>query len=325
MISPVLTGRPKSCFKSQGPPVIILRMQKRVSKSWSLGVSGVLLVGLVFGGMITHSAMLHDVYAAQKADKDPEITVLAPGKKILFRRSELLKHKDLTQLEIDADPLFPGKKMHYEAVPVASLFAGIQIPEDATIQYVCSDGFAASLSRKLVLNQSSKGSIAYLAIEKEAEKWPRIDPTKSQTAGTYYLVWKNPKASSIPRESWPYSITGFEVKPSLRANYPAIFPDKSLPENHKVNRGLQAFMKNCFACHTINKQGAGSMGPDLNVPMNPTEYFKASALKIFIRNTQDVRHYPEDRMHPFPKEILSDVELTDLLSYLTYMAQHKVK
>ena len=46
----------------------------------------------------------------------------------------------------------------------------------------------------------------------------------------------------------------------------------------KVARGLKLFQKTCFACHTINGEEASKVGPDLNLPMNPTEYFKEGVL-----------------------------------------------
>jgi mono/diheme cytochrome c family protein len=237
------------------------------------------------------------VYAAEK--KEPELTVKSSARTMIFKRSELLARKDLTRLEMDYDPLFSGKKMVYQGVPVYALFEGVKIPEDATIQYVCADGFAASIPRKVILNRAAPGAVAFLAIEKDSEKWPRIEPGKPETAGPFYLVWKNPKGSGISREGWPYHVTGFEVKDSLRASYPAIFPDASLPEVHRVNRGYQVFVKNCFVCHTMNRQGDATIG-------------------------QSLRHYPGSRMHPFPKELVSDSELTDLISYLTHMSRRKV-
>jgi cytochrome c1 len=74
----------------------------------------------------------------------------------------------------------------------------------------------------------------------------------------------------------------------------------------------------------MNKSGTAEMGPDLNVPMNPTEYLTKTALRMQIRNPQSLRFFPKSRMSAFPAEVLSDKELDDLIAYLTHMAKRKI-
>jgi cytochrome c1 len=62
------------------------------------------------------------------------------------------------------------------------------------------------------------------------------------------------------------------------------------------------------------------MGPDLNLPHNPTEYFQPWALKAFIRNPGSIRDWPERKMQGFQKSSLSDSDLDAIIAYLTYMA-----
>jgi mono/diheme cytochrome c family protein len=38
------------------------------------------------------------------------------------------------------------------------------------------------------------------------------------------------------------------------------------------------FVTQCLVCHKLNGAGSADVGPDLNLPENPTEYFQASAL-----------------------------------------------
>jgi hypothetical protein len=66
------------------------------------------------------------------------------------------------------------------------------------------------------------------------------------------------------------------------------------------------------------------MGPDLNVPMNPVEYFHITALKTLIRDPQKLRHWPESKMKGFSKKEISDSDLNHLLSYLKYISKRKV-
>jgi len=79
----------------------------------------------------------------------------------------------------------------------------------------------------------------------------------------------------------------------------------------------------CFTCHAINQAGEASAGPDLNLPMNPTEYFTDTGLRALIRDPRSVRVWPEQRMPIFAKEDLSDEELWLILAYLRHMADRK--
>jgi cytochrome c1 len=90
-------------------------------------------------------------------------------------------------------------------------------------------------------------------------------------------------------------------------------------------QGFKVFKTNCFSCHTVNRQGNSKIGPDLNVPNNPTEYMHEKYLRIFIRNPQSLRHWPQDRMNGFPPAVINDKELDDLIAYLKYMSSRKVK
>ena len=74
----------------------------------------------------------------------------------------------------------------------------------------------------------------------------------------------------------------------------------------------------------MNGNGAASLGPDLNLPMNPTEYFTDKALAALIRDPATVRRWSGMSMPPFPASLISDSDLSDLIAYLGYMRTHKV-
>ena len=65
------------------------------------------------------------------------------------------------------------------------------------------------------------------------------------------------------------------------------------------------------------------MGPDLNLPMSPTEYFSAANLKKLIRNPQNLRSWPESQMVGFTSDAVSDTEISDLIAYLKWMASKR--
>ena len=261
----------------------------------------------------------------QKAE--PAITIKTPDKTIRLKTSELLSSKDLITWVVEKDPAYGGRKMTYQAVPIYSLFKGFDISKNqgAILQYQCLDGFSAGIPVDRILNSSRDKSIAYLAIEPE-KKWPRI-PGKSggQTPGPFYVIWSNPEASQINREEWPYQVIQFEVKKSLQQSYPNIFPASDPGESSPVRKGFKVFTQVCFNCHTLNLQGESHVGPDLNYPMNPTEYFKDGILQTFIRNPKSVREWPNAAMPPFPLDVVSDSELENLVQYLKHMSTRKVK
>jgi mono/diheme cytochrome c family protein len=259
-------------------------------------------------------------FRAAAAGVDPQLKLESVGKKMAFTRSALLARPDLKRIEVANDPSYPGRTMHYQAVPLAALFESLNVPIDAVIEFQCLDGFSAPISKDRILNSDPRRSIAYIAVESADSPWPAVK-SNGPSAGPFYLVWQHPELSAIAQEEWPFQLSALVVKGSLRANYPAIFPEAGA--SAAVERGFKLFTSNCFPCHTLNKNGPGAVGPDLNVPMNPTEYFVPAALRSLIRNPQSVRYFPRSNMSAFPEAILSDSELTDLITYLGYMAKHK--
>jgi len=265
-------------------------------------------------------------YGSANEKSEPQLAIKSLDRSVVFRRTELLSRKDAVTLQID-DPSYSGRKMTYTAVPVHALFEQVTVPESSMIQFQCLDGFSAPISKERLLNRSKVGAIAYLAIEKEGEQWPAVNPLSNspKTPAPFYIIWVNPKLSKIGREEWPYQLSGFEVKSSPQITYASLVPGKEFAEGHPVKRGFKIFTKNCFTCHTMNLQGEATLGPDLNIPMNPTEYFSTAALRTLIRNPQDLRNWPNSKMKGFSKEEIPDSDLDDLIVYLIHMTTKKVK
>jgi mono/diheme cytochrome c family protein len=65
------------------------------------------------------------------------------------------------------------------------------------------------------------------------------------------------------------------------------------------------------------------MGPDLNRPMNPTEYFQPAALRRYLRDPTSVRAWPEQKMPDFTPQQISDGEMAALIAYLEHMAARR--
>ena len=255
---------------------------------------------------------------------EPILKIRGVNQSVSYTRKELLARKDVTILETSEDPTYPGKKMSYRVVPMYALFDKINIPASATIQFECLDGFSAPISKERLLSSSSDGSVAYLAIENAGKKWPVVKPgVDGNTAGPFYLVWKNPKKSKIGTEEWPFQLTGFVVKEPIETRFPNIVPQLKLANSKSVGNGFKIFLKNCFVCHTMNGDGESQKGPDLNIPMNPIEYLGETNLKKQIRNPQELRKWPQSKMNGFPKSAISNDELSDLIAYLKQMSTQK--
>ena len=258
-------------------------------------------------------------YITATAGEVSALQITNGDQKKTYSLNELLERKDLEKITIKNDPSYPNKTREYQAVKVSSLFSGLNIEDSAVIQFETTDGFSAPIAKERLLNQSPDKSIAYIAIESPNAPWPRLAPNKPST-GPLYLIWKNPSLSDIRSEEWPFMLSGFTVIGTLESNYPAIYPARNISKTDPIYSGFRMFTKQCFACHTMNQQGQSQIGPDLNIPMNPTEYFQEDALKVFIRNPSNVRTWPGQRMHGFSESEISNKDLDNLIAYLKHMA-----
>ncbi len=147
---------------------------------------------------------------------------------------------------------------------------------------------------------------------------------KGKSPGPFYVIWSHPEVSHINREEWPYQVVEFELKKSMQESYPKLFPKATLAEGDPVRKGFAVFTQVCFNCHTLNLEGESHVGPDLNLPMSPVEYFKDGILQRFIRNPKSVRDWQSSAMPSFPPSVVSDLDLDHLIQYFKHMSAQKV-
>lgn len=230
--------------------------------------------------------------------------------------AQLLARADATTVTVPDDVAF-HRPMRYRAVPLLTLLPGLAA--DQHLQFVAADGFTAEIPAAAILNH--QGSQAWLAVEDPSRPWPALTEN-AKGAGPFYVVWTNPRAAHIGTEQWPYQLAAIHALSGVDARFPAIVPkaDASADARH----GFDVFKRTCFACHTLNGEGDAKLGPDLNLPYNPTEYLRADLLRGYVRNPQSLHRWPQAKMQGFPtQESLSDADLDAVLAYLRYMAQHK--
>jgi mono/diheme cytochrome c family protein len=275
-------------------------------------ISGLLLLAV---GLLPQSA--------SSAEVEPTVTIKAGDQARTYTRSQLLGMPQTENVVVKKDPAYPGQSLTYRAVPLSLLFEGFKLTDSNTLLFKCLDGFSAPISVPRVLNRDPKKSRAFLAMETPTKPWPNLKSGK--TAGPFYVVWENPEASNVGTEEWPFQVIGFEVKASFEEQFPNVAPDPKISELDPIRRGYLAFQKTCFACHTLNGEGASHLGPDLNLPMNPTEYFKEGMIKKLVRNPQSLRHWPESKMPALGRDAISDRDLEDVIAYLRHMSRRKKK
>ncbi|QBR02276.1 c-type cytochrome [Paraburkholderia pallida] len=259
--------------------------------------------------------------AGRCAAAQPTMELTIAGKTQSFSQSALLGRADATEIHVPRDVAY-GTATTYRAVPLADLLDGATIPADNVLEARATDGFAAQLPMDLVRNRDPATAVAWLAVEDPAQPWPAL-PGKKVSAGPFYLVWIGKQAASVRSEQWPYQIARLATQPSPSARWPALAVDASLPATDPIRAGQSLFITQCLACHRLNHAGSANTGPDLNVPMNPVEYFQPAALRRYIRNPASVRDWPGRTMPAFPPDQLSDREITLIIDYLAYMAHRK--
>jgi mono/diheme cytochrome c family protein len=248
-----------------------------------------------------------------------ELSIDLGGAKQTWTTETLLARPDVRTVTIADDVAF-HRSMQYRAVPLAGLLPGLQHVE--RLQFVASDGFSVDIDRQTLDNRA--GAQAWLAIEDARQPWPAL-PGGKGGAGPFYLVWTHPEAAHVSSEQWPYQLAKIKVTDDMAVRFPATAPAAGVPADSPVRLGYAVFQRTCFACHTLNGEGDARMGPDLNIPHNPTEYFGGSLLRAFIRDPQSLRRWPQAKMSGFPTQALSDADLDAVVAYLQYMSAHKVR
>ncbi|USI73502.1 c-type cytochrome [Sphingomonas morindae] len=231
----------------------------------------------------------------------------------------LLARKDVVRIEVVDDVSYHDRAT-YHAIPLAHLIDGASA-RAGMLEAAAADGFVAHLPLSMVRNRDPSLPIAYLAVEDPGSQW-RALPGKSVSAGPFYIVWIGPHAQRVPAEYWPYQIVALRVTTAPDDRWSVLNPASVAGASANVRDGRALFVANCLSCHKIDGQGEGTIGPDLNRPMNPTAYFQRAALHRYIRNPASLRHWPAQQMPAFDAARLPDHEIDEIIDYLAAYRSH---
>ncbi|MDQ7968214.1 MAG: cytochrome c [Oxalicibacterium faecigallinarum] len=253
------------------------------------------------------------------ADNEPTLTLSLPNQEQKLARSNLLRHTATHTITVPDDPAYK-RTMTYQAIPFAAIVRDMRHID--TLQFTSADGFVANIPGELFRSASEP----WIAIEPAGRPWPALSSDSLRSAGAFYLVWLTPEKSGVKAEQWPFQIISIRNVEALTVRYPQLLPGTEGQDEDAqaaVQRGMQQFVMQCASCHRLNGGGDADVGPDLNLPFSPTEYFQEAYLRKLIRHPAAVRNWPQARMPAFGEAVISDNELDDLLTYLQQMARQR--
>ncbi|CDZ77873.1 hypothetical protein BN59_02166 [Legionella massiliensis] len=245
------------------------------------------------------------------------LTTTVADQETTYSREMLLAHPKLITIKQAHLPAYPGQLFDLKAVPLCSLLKIDDQNRGNILKIRAWDTYISYFKlHRIYPCDGKQTSIAYVAIEEPNKPWPILAKAK-RSAGPFYLIWQGKK---VPTSDWVFGIEN--VSTTKKNPFDSLLPSNSTTQEAA---GLEQFATKCGVCHSINLIGNQDVGPDLNFPMNPTEYLAEPLLRQYIRNPQSVRHMKNDKMFAFTKEYLSDAELDNLLAFLKLMKRHKLK
>jgi mono/diheme cytochrome c family protein len=245
---------------------------------------------------------------------EPALDVDLGGGVQHYERAALLKRPEVRTVNV-ADDVSYHKAMHYRALPLSALIGKGKLK--GAVQFTATDGFVANIPAALLEGAGDP----WLAIEPADKPWPAVKPG-GPSAGPFYLVWLAPQKGGVAQEQWPYQVAKIAAGQPLAVRFPEIVP-KNLVSGSAEERGLKVYTANCASCHTINGAGDANVGPDLNLPANPTDYFQEAYLRRLIREPASVRTWKTRLMPGFSSKALSDEDINDVLGYLKIMSKQR--
>jgi len=104
----------------------------------------------------------------------------------------------------------------------------------------------------------------------------------------------------------------------------ALFAETDLRDDEVVQVRCRDGFVASLSKERIMRTGPGqSIAYNLNLPLNPTEYFKESVLPRYIRDPKSIRSWEGSKMPGFGPQAFSDEDIANVVAYLNEMAFEK--
>lgn len=274
------------------------------------------------GIVIFISILLLVMSSSVDAEQDalPILTITSPSKHASFSSAELLAQKNVTHINMSNNRAYPNMNMDYQSIRLCDLLKPYSIQPNDMLEFIAADHFSVLIPAKKVMACDKNSSIGYLAIE-PAVKWPLLRNHTGTTAGPFDVIWLYPEKSYISNEYWAWSVVEIQVHKALDKKIFLMPPNTN---DAHIRNGYDIYIEHCAGCHALNHIGKGVIGPDLNLPKSPVEYYPDDAtLKKYIRNPDSVKIIKNNKMNGSGVDFLSEKDLNDLILYFHYMAKHK--
>lgn len=258
--------------------------------------------------------------SAADADTPARLRFALHGKQVAEVALKELKARPDAQVVKVREP-YEDADVEFRALPFAALLDSIYSKSwraQEEILFTCSDGYQPTVSVERII-----GHRAFLAFDRVGETGFTLHKlesgkTKRVELGPTYLVWDNRNDPQILREGdygWPYQVVSVDL---IRTGdrFPLSTPPST--SNKEVLAGHAAFRRYCSRCHQVNGEG-GTIGPELNLAANPTEYRETDWLMRWIDNPASIR--PDTRMPALDASVPNRTQtIEELIAYLRLMA-----
>jgi mono/diheme cytochrome c family protein len=236
--------------------------------------------------------------------------------------AEMRKKASATEITVH-DP-HEDKDVTYEGFAIAGLFAAVYGEQWQKIDealFTCVDGYQPVMPVDRFTKHA--GYLVFRRLDQKAfTVHNRFQDQSDVPLAPFYLVWDNRGSEVLRAEganNWPYQVVGVDLV-DFADRFPKMSPPKTASD--EVKRGFMTFRENCMACHTINGEG-GNKAPELNYPVNVTEYFSDEWIRKWIMDPRSVRY--TSTMPEFSSASEPDRLIADVLAYLKAMKEHKRK
>jgi cytochrome c2 len=210
----------------------------------------------------------------------------------------------------------------FDAREVLDLAYGPRWRTSEELLMTCLDGFQPSVPAQRFIDHTAL--LAYKRLDQPQQftvAKPDAKAPKIVELGPWYLVWENQRDAVVRADldyGWPYQLVAFEPVRFLD-RFPRLAPGPNV--SPAAQRGFLAWRMHCQKCHMLNGEG-GEIGPELNRPMNVTEYWQPKPLRQWVLDPTSVR--VPNRMPPLNPGLPNrEAVVEDLIAYLTSMKDQK--